>query len=66
MGVTKESCDTYNFKKLAVPPPWYQGSKATKEHWKTASFKDFKKGNTVDARSEVEKKVELTPDEQDK
>ena len=43
-----------------------EGSKATKEHWKTASFKDFKKGNTVDARSEVEKKVDLTPDEQDK
>ena len=66
-GVTKESCDTYNFKKLAVPPHMVpEGSKATKEHWKTASFKDFKKGNTVDARSEVEKKVDLTPDEQDK
>ena len=30
-GVTKESCDTYNFKKLAVPPHMVpEGSKATK------------------------------------
>ena len=66
-GVTRESCDTYNFKKLAVPPHMApEGTKATKETWQTATFKDFKKGDTVDARSEVEKKTELTPDEQDK
>ena len=66
-GVTKESCDTYHFKKLALPPHLVpEDAKGTKKEWKTASYKDFKTGNTVDARSDLEKRTELTPDEQDK
>ena len=65
-GVTKESCDTFHFQKLAMPPhETPQADQATKTDWKTTKYKEYKAGQTtVDARSEAEKKRDLTPDEQ--
>jgi hypothetical protein len=65
-GVTKESCDTFHFQKLAMPPhATPEADQATKTDWKTTKYKEYKAGQkTVDARSEAEKKRDLTPDEQ--
>merc|ERR1711871_1409122 len=63
-GVTKESCDTYHFQTLAMPPHKIpENKKGQKDTWETTTYKDYKNGQpTVDARSEAEKKRDMTPD----
>lgn len=65
-GVTKESCDTFHFQTLAMPPhkiPEKAVGDATS--WPTTQWKDHKAGQpSVDARSEAEKKRDMTADEE--
>jgi hypothetical protein len=64
-GVTKESCDTFHFQTLAMPPhkvPEKTQGDATS--WATTQYKDHKKGQpSVDARSEAEQKRDMTADD---
>lgn len=67
-GVTKESCDTFHFQTLAMPPHKVpEKAKGDATSWASTTWKDHKNGQpSEDARSEAEKKRDMTADEANK